>query len=250
MKESLVSTKKEDSISRKENFISGVVWILGISTFIPLGTIILVLSIFINPKHFDRFIKATCRIIMRALCIRIQVEGLQHVQSQQTYVFIANHVNLFDVFVLYGYIPNFLRGVELDEHFDWPFYGLLIRRLGMIPISQTNARSALKSLHHAKKTIAEGTSIIILPEGGRTLDGQLQPFKRGAFLLAKEAGVDIVPVVMIGAYQIKRKGSSLIRPGNMTLRFGKPIPHQDIKHLNSADLASHVRQIMLALFHQ
>jgi 1-acyl-sn-glycerol-3-phosphate acyltransferase len=234
----------------REKFISVLVWISGLSVFIPLGLIVLVASLFINPKYFDRFIKTSCRIILRFLWIRIQVEGLNRFQTQQTYVFMSNHVNLFDVFVLYGYIPNFVRGVELDKHFDWLFYGLIIRRLGMIPISHTNARSALKSLKKAKREIAEGTSIIILPEGGRTLDGTLKPFKRGSFFLAKEARVDIVPLVMIGAYHIKRKGSLLIRPGRMTLRFGEPISYQDIKNLDIHEIGSCVRHKMLELLNQ
>jgi 1-acyl-sn-glycerol-3-phosphate acyltransferase len=232
----------------KEILISVFVWISGLSVFIPLGLIILLLSIFINPKHFDHFIKASCRIILRFLCIRIQVEGLDLFQTHQTYVFMSNHVNLFDVFVLYGYIPNFVRGIELDKHFDWPFYGLIIRRLGMISISHTNARSALKSLKRAKRAIADGTSIIILPEGGRTLDGKFKPFKRGSFLLAKEAGVDIVPLVMVGAYHIKQKGSLLIRPGKMALRFGEPISYQDIKDLEIHEIASCVQHRMSGLF--
>jgi 1-acyl-sn-glycerol-3-phosphate acyltransferase len=234
----------------KEQLISTAVWIFGLSAFIPLGSMIILLSFFIDPKHFDPFIKMVCRVILRCLCIRVRVEGLEHVQPQQTYIFMANHVNIFDVFVLYGYLPEFFRGVELDEHFEWPFYGLLIRRLGMIPISHTNARSALKSLHYARKMLAGGTSIVILPEGGRTLTGQLSPFKRGAFLLAKKAEVDIVPVMMVGAYQIKRKGSSLIRPGSMTLRFGPPIAYQDIKNVDVRELTSRVQHIMSALFHQ
>lgn len=234
----------------KEKLISTAVWILGLSAFIPLGSIILLLSLFINPQHFDPFIKLSCRIILRFLRIRIRVEGVEHVHPRQTYIFMANHVNIFDVFVLYGYIPGFVRGVELDKHFGWPFYGLLIRRLGMIPISHTNARSALRSLRHAQTALAHGTSIVILPEGGRTLTGDIGPFKRGSFLLATKAEIDIVPVVMVDAYRIKHKGSSLIRPGKMTLRFGEPIAYQDIKHLNTRDLTARVRQTMSALFHQ
>ncbi len=233
----------------REKRISTVVWILGLSAFIPLGSIILLLSLFINPQHFDPFIKLSCRVILRFLCIRIRVEGLEHVRPPQTYIFMANHVNIFDVFVLYGYIPGFVRGVELDEHFGWPFYGLLIRRLSMIPISHTNARSALRSLRHAQTALAGGTSIVILPEGGRTLTGNLSPFKRGSFLLAQQSEIDIVPVVMVDAYRIKHKGSSLIRPGKMTLRFGEPIAYQDIKHLNTRNLTAHVQHIMSALFH-
>lgn len=231
----------------KELLRSGMAWTFGLGAFLPLGTVIILLSLFIPPKYFDPFIKASCRIILRCAGIHIRVEGLQHIQPRQTYIFMANHVNLFDGFVLYGYIPNFVRGVELDLHFKWPFYGLLIRRLGMIPISHTNGRRALQSLETAKAAIAGGTSMIILPEGGRTLDGEFKPFKRGAFLLAKEAGVDIAPVVMVGAYHINRKGSRLIRPGALMLRFGEPIPYQDIKDADLSTIAAHVQQTMSTL---
>ena len=234
----------------KEILVSAFVWTLGLSVFTLLGLTTLLLSVFINPKHFDHIVKAGCRIILRSLFIRVQVEGLKHVRSDQTYLFISNHVNIFDVFVLYGYIPGFVRGVELEEHFNWFFYGLIIRRLGMIPISHTNARKALGSLQTARKAISDGTSIVILPEGGRTMTGALSPFKRGPFLLAKEAGVGMVPVVMVGAYQIKRKGSLLIRPGKMTVRFGEPIRYRDIRDLETNEIASRTFQKMSELFNQ
>jgi 1-acyl-sn-glycerol-3-phosphate acyltransferase len=231
----------------KINLVSILAWTLGLTIFIPFGLLVLALSILINPKHFDPFIKAGCRIVLRFLFIRVQVKGREHLQIQKTYLFMSNHVNLFDGFVLLGHIPNFIRGVELDEHFNWPFWGWIIRRLGMIPISHSNARSAMESLKKAKQMIAEGTSMVILPEGHRTLNGKFSPFKRGAFLLAKEAEVDIVPVVMVGAFEINRKGSLLIRPGKMTLRFGEPILYQDIKELNMEEIASLVHKKMSAL---
>jgi 1-acyl-sn-glycerol-3-phosphate acyltransferase len=234
----------------KELIISGMAWISGLTIFIPFGLSIISASLFIDPKKLDRFIKASCRLVLRFLFIRIKIEGLNHFQAGKTYLFIGNHVNLFDPFVLYGHIPNFFRGVELDEHFNWFFYGLLIRRLGMIPISQSNSRAAYKSLVKAKQAIAAGTSILILPEGGRSLDGTFRPFKPGAFRLAKEANVDIVPLVMVGAYQINYKGSLLIRPGKMTLCFGKPIPLNKIKTLSVNELSDYVRSIMLALFNR
>jgi 1-acyl-sn-glycerol-3-phosphate acyltransferase len=234
--------------SIKINLISLAAWISGLLIFIPLGVCILALSILINPKHFDRFIKAGSRMVLRFLFIRVQVEGCEYFNAKTTYLFMSNHVNLFDGFVILGHVPNFIRGVELDEHFNWPFYGWIIRRLGMIPISHTNARGALESLKIAKTMIAAGTSMVILPEGHRTLNGKFSPFKRGAFLLAKEAGVDIVPVVMVGAFEINRKGSLLLRPGKMMLRFGEPILYQDIKELKMEEIASLVHKKMSALF--
>ena len=231
-----------------ERLVSGFVWITGLCTFVFLGSIVVFLSLFVQAKYFDGFVKACCRSVIRSLFIRINIEGRDHIRPDTTYLFMSNHVNIFDVFILFGYIPTLVRGVELDDHFTWPFYGRIIRRLGMIPISHSNPRAALKSLNSAKEAIAEGTSILILPEGGRTLDGQFKPFMRGTFLLAKQAGVDIVPMAMIGAFEIKRKGSNLIRPGKLTLRFGEPIPFEKIKDQKTKDISDYVRQKMLDLF--
>ncbi len=233
---------------RMEKLISALAWTTGLCTFVPVGVMILFAGRMVHPRRFDRLIKLGCRAIMAALFVRISVEGRHHFKHDRTTLFVCNHVNIFDVFVLYGFIPNYFRGIELDEHFDWFFYGRIIRRLGMIPVSQTNARSALKSLKEAERAIEEGSSILILPEGGRTLDGNFQPFKPGAFTLAKRAGVDVVPMAMVGAYEIKRKGSLLIRPGRMILRFGKPIAYEEIKGLPVKEISALVRGRMLHLF--
>jgi 1-acyl-sn-glycerol-3-phosphate acyltransferase len=93
-------------------------------------------------------------------------------------------------------------------------------------------------------------SIIVLPEGHRTLDGNFRPFMRGVFLLAKEAGTAIMPMVMVGAFEINRKGSLLVRPGKMVLRFGEPISYEDIKDLKVGDIRNKVRDRMLELFNR
>jgi 1-acyl-sn-glycerol-3-phosphate acyltransferase len=233
-----------------ERIISFLAWTSGLLTFTILGLIVIFLSLFINPKHFDGFVKLSCRLIIRALFIRVNLHGVDYVRKNSTFLFMSNHVNIFDVFVVFGRIPVYVRGVELEDHFTWPFYGRIIRRLGMIPISHTNPRAAIKSLKIAQETIADGTSVIIFPEGGRTLDGQFKPFKRGSFLLAKQAGVDIVPMVMVNAFRIKRKGNQLIRPGKMTVRFGEPVLYEDIKNLKTSDISSLVQQKMTALIEQ
>ncbi len=232
----------------KENLISIFLWTSGLCVFLPSVFVTILLTFLINPKKFDPFIKAWCRLLIRALFIKIDVKGLDHIKKENTYLFLSNHVNLFDGFVLYGMIPNFVRGVELDEHFNWPIYGPLIRRLGMIPISRTNARNAVKSLHNAKSKIDNGTSVLILPEGGRTLDGDIKPFKRGSFTLAQKAEVDIVPIIMTGAYNINRKGSLLIKPGKMTLQFGAPVSWHTIQHLSSKEITQLFYEKMTDMF--
>jgi 1-acyl-sn-glycerol-3-phosphate acyltransferase len=227
--------------------VSSLAWFCGMSVFVLLGSLLLIIGRVVDPKHYDGFVKAACRLILRCTFIRVRVQGRDHLRPGRTYLFVGNHVNIFDVFVFYGYIPTRFRGIELDEHFKWFFYGPIIRRLGMIPISQTNGRSAMKSLKLARQVLEQGTSILILPEGGRTLDGRLQPFKRGSFILAKNARADIVPVVMAGAFHIYRKGGQTIRPGQMALRFGEPIEFAAIQDMDMSQVETLVREKMLEL---
>ena len=234
-----------------KNIVQGIIsltaWISGVTTFAVAGSVVLVASLFIDPRRFDRLIKAACRLIMRALFVRVSVTGAQHLDLQRTYLFMSNHVNLFDVFVLYGHVPHSFRGVELEDHFNWFFYGRIIKAIGMIPISQTRARSALQSLEKAQQALDAGTSILILPEGGRTLTGRLAPFKRGTFYLAKAGRVDVAPMMMIDAFRINRKGSLLIRPGRMTLAVAPPIPYDEIKELPVEAIKALVFERMAAL---
>ena len=229
---------------------SAVAWAAGGCCFVALGGLVVLLSLLAPPRRLHAFTSLSCRLILRALGVRVTVRGREYLHSGRTYLFVGNHVNLFDVFVLYGYIPIFFRGVELDEHFDWFFYGRIIRRLGMIPISQTSGRAALRSLKVAQAALAQGTSVLILPEGGRTPDGRFQPFKKGAFLLAQRTDAAVVPVVMTGAFAILQRGGRIIRPGAMELRLGAPIPRGRLTGLDATAIAERVRRQMAELFSQ
>lgn len=225
------------------------IWAIGLGLFIPLAFIIILGSFITTSRTFDKFIKACARLILRCMFIRIQVETLDNFNHQKTYIFIANHVNILDILILFGYIPNFVRGVELDKHFSWPLYGLVLKRMGHIPISHNNPRRAMQSIALAQNALKNGTSIIILPEGGRTLDGHFKPFKRGPFLLAKQANVDIIPTVMINAFRVMRKGSLLIRPGKIILRFGQIISYESIQGLEIDKIKDLVHREMTRLFY-
>ncbi len=153
----------------------------------------------------------------------------------------SNHVNIFDVFLLNGYIPNFARGVEQERHFNWPIWGKVITRFGNIPINQTKLKSALKSLDKTEEIIKSGTSIIILPEGHRTRTGEMRSFMRGPFLLAQKAKADIVPIGIIDSYKIKKVTHWLIQPGTIQLVFGEAIPYKETKNLSSKELRDLVK---------
>ncbi|MDZ7318589.1 MAG: 1-acyl-sn-glycerol-3-phosphate acyltransferase [candidate division KSB1 bacterium] len=210
-------------------------------SFVCLGVIVIVATFLFQPRQYDRFVKWLCRAFLRLIFIKVSTKGLEKIDPDKTYLFMSNHVNIFDVFLLYGYIPNFARGVELDDHFRWPIWGQVITRFGNIPISQKYYQSALESLSKAETALKNGTSIIILPEGHRTKDGKLLPFMRGPFLLAQRARVDIVPMAMIGAFEIKRVNHWLIRPGTVKLVVGDVISPITFENLSTKELRDRVK---------
>jgi 1-acyl-sn-glycerol-3-phosphate acyltransferase len=230
--------------------VSIFLYAIGSITFFILGISVIICSYLFKPKQYDKFIKWLCRMFLRSFFIKVKVIGLEKIDPEKTYIFMSNHVNIFDVFLLYGYIPNLARGVELDSHFKWPLWGKVTTRFGNIPISQKHFQSALDSLNQAEHAIKNGTSIIILPEGHRTRDGKLLPFMRGPFLMAKKAKVDIVTAAMIGAFQIKRVKHWLVKPGMVKFVIGDIITHESFKDLSTHELKDLVRKKIQKLINE
>jgi 1-acyl-sn-glycerol-3-phosphate acyltransferase len=221
-----------------------LLWIWGLLLFCGLGFVILFWITIFKPERYDPWMKRACRWFLRALGVRLRVSDYGGRRRDGTYLFVANHVNLLDPFVFQAAISHPFRGVELSSHFRWPLYGWIIRRLGNIPIERERPRSALNSLVAAAKALEEGTSLIIFPEGSRTRDGRLLPFKRGPFHLAQTAGVDIVPVVQIGSFAINNKITSQLRPGEVKVIILKPISFLEFALMSSFELRDMVEQRM------
>ena len=196
---------------------------------------------------YEQVVIHGCRWMLRLLGFRIQVEGLERISADEQYIYMANHVNIFDVFVLGGYLPGIKRGVEAAEHFEWPLWGAMIKRLGNIPIRRENLDEARRSLDVAAEGLRKGISIVILPEGHRTRDGALQQFKKGPFHLAKTADVPIVPVGLSGMWEVKRYKDPHWRPGRITVKIGKPIPVRTIRKMSVDALRDLTRASILDL---
>ena len=135
-----------------------------------------------------------------------------------------------------------VRGVEWAAHFRWPLFGLLLRRVGNIPIDRENAFSAMHSMRAARRRLAAGQSLVILPEAHRTMDGELLPFKRLPFHMARDAGVDIVPVGMSGLYSLKNKHSWKINGVRLLVAIGDVITRGEIAACSVDELRALTRQ--------
>ena len=216
--------------------ISVYVWLVGGLYFLLLCFKILVLSLFFKPRTIDPFIKLGAKGLFKVTFIKVKSEGTEHIEPGKTYLFMSNHTSLFDIPVFEAYIPTFVRGVEALRQFKWPVYGWIIRSQGNIPIDRKNLQASIKSAKIAEEVIKKGTSIIILPEGHRTRDGNLRPFKKLPFHLAKAAEVPIIPIGLSGVFELKRKGSWLISPRTIKIKFGSPIESETIRTLSVEDL--------------
>jgi len=226
-------------------FIRGV---LALITIPPL-TVVVCLGALVDV-HWIRKSKSKAqqfpRIWGRLLCwiagIRVRVEGQENLDPSRTYIFVGNHTSQTDIWSFQGYIPHDFRWIAKKELFAIPIFGAAMRAVDFISIDRSRGRQAVKSLNNAANRIAEGTSVLIFPEGTRSPDGHLQPFKTGAIMLAIKAGVPVVPVCFNCTHQVLPKGSLVARGGNVVLRIGTPLPTSDFNVKDKQELALKLQQ--------
>lgn len=171
--------------------------------------------------------KLWARILTRIAGIRVRVTGMENIDPQTTYVFAGNHSSQLDIYGFQAGFPHDFRWIAKKELFNIPIFGPAMRKVGFISIDRSHGRKALKSLNLAASRIADGSSVLIFPEGTRSKDGRLQPFKAGAILLAIRSGVPVVPLGFNNASRLLPKGKLLPKGGEIVIRIGKPIPTRD-----------------------
>ncbi|NLA75459.1 MAG: 1-acyl-sn-glycerol-3-phosphate acyltransferase [Deltaproteobacteria bacterium] len=180
--------------------------------------------------------------------IRVQVKGIENLDSERPCVFMCNHQSNFDILVLFYALPAQFRWIAKAELFKIPFFGRAMRGAGYISIERKERRRAIQSLREAADKIRSGVSVMIFPEGTRSPDGNIGEFKNGGFLLAYEAGVQIMPVVLNGTWSIMSKDSLRIQPGNVTLSILPPVSVKGYSKSEKTLLAEDVRGNMVAEF--
>jgi len=153
---------------------------------------------------------------------KVTVEGRENIPPGVC-LFAANHTSNADAPAIVGAIPRRIAILGRKSLFDIPLIGTAFRLAKFVPVDRENRDAALASVKEAVQYIREGFSFLVYPEGTRSADGRLRRFKKGSFVIAIEAGVPIVPVGCAGAHRIMKKNSLRVRPGKVTVRFGKPI---------------------------
>ena len=159
---------------------------------------------------------------VRIVGVRVRVEGTDNIPPGVC-MFAANHVSNIDPLAFVPAIPRRVGLLVKSELFRVPILAKAMRMAGFVPVQRENREAAAGSVEEALKYLKEGLSFAVYPEGTRSRDGRMLPFKKGAFLMAVRAKVPVVPVSIVGAQDLMRKGEWAVRPGEVTIRFGPAV---------------------------
>ncbi len=159
--------------------------------------------------------------------VKLHVDGREHLDRNQAYIFMPNHQSMVDIPVIYVALAHQFRWVAKAELFKIPIFGRAMKQCGYISIDRTNRKAAFASLKEAIRKIQQGASVLIFPEGTRSDDGTILSFKKGGFVMAVEAKAKIVPVIITGTRSIMSKGRLRVTPGDVLVKIHPPIAAGD-----------------------
>lgn len=192
--------------------------------------------------------RAWARMLLRIAGVRVTVEGLERIDPKGSYVFASNHVSYMDTPVVLASIPVQFRFLAKESLFRIPLLGTHLKRAGHVPVPQHDARAAVKVMNESARIIREkGISMLIFPEGGRTADGLLQPFKEGGANIAIKAGSPVVPITLEGTRAILPMHSVHMRAGDVRLKIGEPIETTGLTMHDRGILTGQVREKIVEL---
>jgi 1-acyl-sn-glycerol-3-phosphate acyltransferase len=211
---------------------------------IVLGTVSLASSLFERRGYFAHgCARAWSRLILRTTGVHVDVSGLEQLEPGRTYIFVSNHQSIYDIPVLFASLPYQLRIIAKESLGRFPFLGWHLRRTGHLLVDRRSPDRA-GILRRWRALVSEGLSLIIFPEGTRSGDGQVAPFKAGSFLLAIQAQLPIVPLSVEGSRHVMLKGRLMTCPGQVRLRVHSPVVTEELDPREARPLAEHVRAIV------
>ncbi|HVO98068.1 MAG TPA: lysophospholipid acyltransferase family protein [Bryobacteraceae bacterium] len=213
------------------------------------GTLSVIASLFDKKGNaMMTLARVWARSLLAIAGVRVTVEGLEKLTPGASYVFASNHLSYMDSPVILSYVHADFRFMAKSGLFKIPLLGTHLGQAGHIPVPREDPRAAVKTMTLAADTIrTRNISLLIFPEGGRSHDGQLRPFKDGAAYIAIKAGVSIVPVAIRGTREILAMHSATFHRGSVTLRIGDPIPAAGITLQDRKSLTEAVRSQVVAM---
>jgi 1-acyl-sn-glycerol-3-phosphate acyltransferase len=215
----------------------------GLATFI--GSIFAIISGIFNPYGWmvNGIIRNWAKFLLWVAGIKIEIQGTANLDPNQPYIYFVNHQSNFDILALSANIPGTVRYIAKKELFKVPFFGLGMKLAGVIKIDRSNKEEARNSINKdALDRINKGVSVIIFPEGTRSKDGKIHPFKKGGIILAIEGNIPIAPLVISGSFHIMDKSSLKLKRGKIKLEFLPPVRTEDYHYADRNELTKLIQQ--------
>ena len=190
------------------------------------------------------------RLIMKTIFSPVTVTGLDRIDTSKPHVYAVNHGSAIDIPVIYANLPFQFRIAFKKELLSYPVVGWQLKRSGQVCIDQQNPSHSVSSIRSALKGLKAGLPLVIFPEGGRTPDGEIKPFLAGAFFLAIKAQVDIVPVALVGTYELLPMNTYHIKSRPLEMRVGEPISTSGLKGHDLQALSAQVQKAVEDLYYK
>ena len=202
-----------------------------------------------SGRRLHWFSRTWSWLIMKTILSPVTVTGLEKIDTSKPHVYAVNHASALDIPVLYVYLPFQFRIAFKKELLAYPIVGWQLKRSGQVCIDQQNPAHSISSIRAALKGLKAGLPLVIYPEGGRTPDGEIKPFLPGAFFLAIKAQVDIVPVALVGTYELLPMDTYHIKSRPLEMRVGDPISTEGLKLRDLEALSDRVQKAVEDLYY-
>ena len=200
-------------------------------------------------RRLHWFSRAWSWLIMKTIFSPVKVTGLDKIDTSKPHVYAVNHASAFDIPVLYVHLPFQFRIVFKKELLSYPIVGWQLKRSGQVCIDQQKPTNSIAAIRSAVKSLQGGLPLVIYPEGGRTPDGEIKPFLPGAFFLAIKAQVDIVPVALVGTFELLPMNTYHIKCRPLEMRVGEPISTTGLKMKDLETVSEKVHKAIEDLYY-
>ena len=222
-----------------------LIWVMSILHFFPLCSLLVLMGAVIDPRRNDRPQRWLFRNILRVAGVGFEVRYEPGFDRTRTGFFVSNHIDLWDAFIIYSAIPQFVRGLEHESHFKIPAYGWMMKRFGNVPVPpEGNLSSYKQMMRMTRAALDRGVSLIVFAEGSRTLDGFVGHFNPGVFRMAIQFGYPIAPMSIIGAYEFSRKGDWKLFPSRIIVHMHEQIETTGLTRDDIEGLRRRVQEIV------
>lgn len=214
------------------------------TAFTSIVTIVMI-ALGMRAERLNSFVKLWAKVLCFLALSAVRVEGRNNIDPQKSYIFISNHQGNYDIFSIYGYLPNRFAWIMKEELRKVPLVGKACASLGHVFINRSSKMKSMQSLQKAEQILkGNNTSVVLFPEGTRTSTGKVGMFKRGAFFMARDLHMPIVPMSLNGSFKVMPKGCWWIVPHSIVLTFHKPIDTEELTQDNMQEYIDRIHEMI------